>query len=49
VDYWAQVLGSIEEREAREREEKKLLTEIALAMPEEHGLDAGTFGVDVGG
>ena len=44
----AQVLGRIEELEAREREREELVAEIT-AMALEHGFDAGTMKAVMGG
>jgi hypothetical protein len=44
----AQVLGRIEELEARERERKELLTELVPAM-EARGYDAGAVKAALGG
>jgi hypothetical protein len=44
----AQVLGRIEELEARERERKELLAELVPAM-ETRGYDAGTVQAMMGG
>jgi uncharacterized protein (UPF0335 family) len=44
----AQVLGRIEELEAREREKEELLDGVT-AMAEEHGLDAGALKAVLGG